>query len=65
MGMNGLKGGKKKERIKEREKNHTANSKQKYKQKQVYLQWEIATLMEREVGCKYHENKTKRSPTQY
>jgi len=65
MGMNGLKGGKKKERIKDRKKNHTAKSKQKYKQKQRYVQWEIATLKEPEVGCKYHVNKTKRSPTQY
>jgi len=64
MGMNQMKSGEKKERMKDRKKNHAAKSKQKYKQKQRYLQWETATLKEREVGCKY-KNKTKYSPTQY
>jgi hypothetical protein len=65
MGMNQLKSGEKREKMKERKKNHAAKSKQKYKQKQRYLQWETATLKVREVGCKYHKNKTKRSHTQY
>jgi hypothetical protein len=62
MGMNQLKSG---ERRKEWKKDRAAKNKQKYKQKQKYLQWETATLKEREVGCKYRKNKTKRSPTQY
>jgi hypothetical protein len=51
--------------MKERKKDRAAKNKQKYKQKQKYLQWETATLKEREVGCKYHKNKTKRTPTQF
>ena len=36
MGMNQLKSGEKKERMKDRKKNHADKSKQKYKQKQRY-----------------------------